>query len=129
MPKNTFVFLDEDTHAKLKAKADAEGRSVSNYIGRLIESDLKLPLTDKKRGKVKRELEFKEGDIVDIPKSSYSSSKPNMRVKVVAVSKTWALVRNAEYPGSMPFVASMRDLRHIPSTTQPANDDAHEVTA
>ena len=126
MPKNTFVFLDEDTHAKLKAKADAEGRSVSNYIGRLIEADLNVPLTDKKRGKPRKKLEFKKGDIVIIPRSSYGSTKPNMRVKVLAATKTWALVRNAEYSGSMPFVASMRDLRHIATTPQRESVDGQE---
>src|SRR5205085_11437160 len=96
MPKNTFVFLDEDTHAKLKAKADAEGRSVSNYIGRLIEADLNVPLTDKKRGKPRKKLEFKEGDIVIIPRSSYGSIKTNMSVKFLSATKTLAQVRNDE---------------------------------
>lgn len=127
MAKYIQVLLSDELSERLHADAKAEGRTNSNYASRIIEAHYKAPLTDKRRGNRKKELEFKEGDIVSIPKSSYEPSKPNMRVKVLAATKTWAMVRNAEYSGSMPFVASMRDLRHI--TTAPDNNDSHEVTA
>lgn len=103
MPKNTFVFLDEDTHARLKAKADAEGRSVSNYIGRLIEADLNVPLTDKKRGKPKKQPPFRSGEMVTI------DGRGGV-FKVMVIDSNYAMARR---PGAIPFVEQVKNLRAI----------------
>lgn len=112
MSKNTFVFLDEDTHAKIKAKADAEGRSVSNYIGRLIEADLGVPLNDKKRGKPKSAPPFAVGQMVAIP----THYDPKIIVKVMAIGGNYAMVRR---PGAMPFIEQVKNLVAIEQETQP----------
>jgi plasmid stability protein len=38
--------VSEDVHAKLRERAHREGRSLSDYVRRLIEVDLALPTTE-----------------------------------------------------------------------------------
>jgi plasmid stability protein len=46
--------VSEDVHAKLRERARQQGRSLSEYVRRLIEVDLALPTTEEWLERVKR---------------------------------------------------------------------------
>lgn len=46
--------IPEETHRKLKARAAAEGMSMSDYLKRLIEQDLKRPSWDTIKARIAR---------------------------------------------------------------------------
>ena len=116
MPKEVFVRLDDDLHAQVKADAEAEGRSLSNFVGRIVQAHYNKPIKDQKRGRAKRPPKFAKGDVAVILSNELPSGK--ITVEVLAVEGVWAMVKSMSGARAVPFVERISTLAHIDQEAQ-----------